>query len=403
VDDPQETTSPTVATTVGAAKAPFEGRKRRGRRGNREGCIAQRKDGTWYGYVTLDHGRRKWYTGKTRNEVAAKVARGVRATDEGVPIPPERGTVGQFLREWLDGIVKTKVRPATYSSYCDIVRLHIEPQLGRVRLNKLTPVQVQVLLNEKTASGLSPRRVEYIRAVLRSALNQALRWEIVSRNVAALSQSPQVPKREVKPLTPAQAAAFLDTVRGDRLEALYSVALALGMRQGEILGLTWDNVDFEKRVVHVRHSLQRSREGFVLAEPKSNRSRRAIGPVPPELLDTLRAHRTRQAEERLASAHWDEKWPLVFTTPVGRPLHATDVTHAFQAYLATAGLPKKRFHDLRHTCASFLLAQGVSPRVVMEILGHSQITLTLDTYSHVLPSVQEDALAGLTRMLTSPS
>jgi integrase len=401
MSDPAQALATTVITTVEPKTTNSEGRKRRGRRGNREGCIGQRKDGTWYGYVTLDRGRRKWYTGKTRAEVAAKVARGVRADEEGVPIPPERGTLGQFLHTWLDGTVRTKVRPTTYSSYQDLVRLHIAPELGRVRLTKLTPAQVQAMLNEKLASGLSPRRVDYIRAVLRSALNQALRWGMVSRNVAALAHSPRAARRTVRPLTLEQASILLNAVKGDRLEALYSVALALGMRQGEILGLTWDDVDFERRVIHVRHSLQRGGDGFALGEPKSDRSRRSIGPLPPELIDSLRAHRTRQSEERLASRRWDENWGLVFTTPTGRPLHASDVTHDFQSHLVAAGLPKRRFHDLRHTCASFLLAQGVSSRVVMEILGHSQIALTLDTYSHVLPSVQGDALAGLSKILHS--
>jgi integrase len=399
-DLPQDVET-TVVTTVGKLKPLSEPRKRRGRRGNREGCIAQRKDGTWYGYVTLDRGRRKWYYGKTRIEVAAKVAKGVRAAIEGVPIPPERGTVGQFLQEWLDGTAKTKVRPSTYRSYQDLVRLHIAPELGKVRLNRLTPTQVQTVLNGKLASGLSPRRVDYIRAVLRIALNEALRWEMVGRNVAALAHSPRVPKREVEPLTQEQARSLLDKVRGDRLEAVYSVALALGMRQGEILGLTWDDIDFENRVLHVRHSLQRGPAGFTLVEPKSNRSRRPIGPLQSDLIDTLHRHRTGQAQERLAAGRWDEEWGLVFTTPTGRPLHSASVTHAFQAHLATAGLPRKRFHDLRHTSASFLLAQGVSPRVVMEILGHSQISLTLDTYSHVSSSLQGDALATLTKVLRS--
>jgi integrase len=333
--------------------------------------------------------------------VAAKVASGVRATEAGVPIPPERGTVGQFLQEWLEGTVKTKVRSSTYTSYRDIVRLHLEPELGKVRLSKLTQTEVQRLLNQKLKEGLSPRRVDYIRAVLRGALNQALRWGRVSRNVAGLAHSPRIPKHEVEPLTPSQAAVLLDTVKGGRLETLCRVALALGMRQGEILGLSWDDVDLDEGVIHVRHSLQREDGTFVLVELKSDRSHRTIGPIPSDLIDALRAHRTRQAEDRLASDRWDNKWELVFTSPTGRPLHATDVTHALQALLERAGLPRKRFHDLRHTCASFLLAQGVSPRVVMEILGHSQISLTLDTYSHVLPAVQGDALAGLSKILRS--
>jgi integrase len=373
---------------------------RRGRRGNREGCVAQRPDGSWYGYVSLDHGRRKWYTGKTRADVQAKVAQGVRATLEGVPIPPERGTVAQFLDAWLDETVRTKVRPSTYASYRDLVRLHLQPELKGIRLSRLTPAHVQGMLNRKLGSGLSARRVDYIRAVLRSALNQALRWGLVTRNAAALAQSPRVIKREVQPLSPEEALTLLKAVRGDRLEALYSVALALGMRQGEILALRWQDIDFDARIIEVRHSLQWSDGSFSLGEPKSERSRRRLGPLPGELLDALRAHKGRQVEDRLAAEAWDE-WNLVFTTTRGRPLHGTDVTHAFQAHLAKAGLPRKRFHDLRHTAASFLLAEGVSPRVVMEILGHSQVSLTLNTYSHVMPSVQSDALARLSERLTS--
>jgi integrase len=365
--------------------------------------VAQRADGSWYGYVSLERGKRKWYTGKTRAEVQAKVAQGVRSALDGLPIPPERGTVGQFLEEWLEGTVRTKVRPATFSSYRDLVRLHLLPELGGIRLNRLTPAQVQGMLNGRFASGLSARRVEYIRAVLRASLNQALRWGLVTRNAAALARSPQVSRREVEPLSPEDAKILLQAVKGDRLECLYSVALALGMRQGEILALQWKDVDFDERTLEVRHSLQWVDGRFSLAEPNSERSRRRLGPLPVELVDGLRTHRVRQMEEKLASDPWDE-WDLVFTTARGRPLHATDVTHTFQAHLANAGLPKKRFHDLRHTCASFLLAQGVSARVVMEILGHSQISLTLNTYTHVSPSVQGDALTRISAMLgVSPS
>jgi integrase len=392
----------TVITTVGDPKGATRPRKaRRGRRGNREGCVGQRPDGTWYGYVSLDFGKRKWYTGKTRADVQAKVAQGVRANLEGVPIPPERGTVAQFLDSWLEDTVRTKVRPSTYASYRDLVRLHLQPELEGIRLGRLTLPQVQGMLNRKLASGLSPRRVDYIRAVLRSALNQALRLGLVTRNVAALAESPRLVKLEVQPLSPGEALSLLKAVKGDRLEALYSIALSLGMRQGEILALRWQDIDFDARVIAVRHSLQWVDGSFTLAEPKSERSRRRLGPLPAELLDTLRAHKGRQIEERLATQAWDD-WNLVFTTPRGRPLHSTDVTHAFQAHLAKAGLPKKRFHDLRHTAASFLMAQGVSPRVVMAILGHSQVSLTLDTYSHVMPSVQSEALSRLSGMLVHP-
>lgn len=288
----------------------------------------------------------------------------------------------------------------TYASYACLIRIHLIPELGHVPLAKLSPQQVQALLNRKLASGLAPRRVAMIRGVLRTALNQALRWGLVARNVATLVTPPRAAHFEVRPLDPAQARAFLDAVRGDRLEALYTVALALGLRQGEALGLRWDDVDVEAGVLHVRHALQRIDSKLQLVEPKSARSRRTI--VLPDIVrDALRAHRVRQAEQRLGvGAEWEETG-FVFTTALGRPLNDSNVTHMFQRHLARAGLPHQRFHDLRHACASLLLAQGVGPRVVMELLGHSQIALTLNTYSHVLPGLQKQAAVQMDALLTN--
>jgi integrase len=203
----------------------------------------------------------------------------------------------------------------------------------------------------------------------------------------------------VSPLSPDQAREFLDGIHGDRLEALYLVALGVGLRQGEILGLAWSDIGFVSSTLAVRHALQRVDGRLILVEPKSVTSHRVVV-MPAIVLDALRAHRTRQREDRLlAGSRWhDDERGLVFTTTIGTPMDGIAVTRRFQALLLAAGLPRQRFHDLRHACASLLLAQGVSPRVVMEALGHSQISLTLNTYSHVIPALGRAAAEQMDAM-----
>ncbi|HET8630265.1 MAG TPA: site-specific integrase [Thermomicrobiales bacterium] len=371
-----------------------------GRRGHGEGSIYRREsDGKWCTAVDLGwvdgKRKRKVLYGETRKEVAEKLKVVLREHQQGLPVALGRQTVGQFLDRWLVDVAKPKLRPKTYHSYAELVRLHLKPALGHHQLAKLEPGHVQAMMNAKLEAGLSPRTVQYLRAVLRRALGQALKWGLVPRNVVTLTEPPRVTPPELQTLTPAQARAFLDAVRGDRLEALYAVALALGLRQGEALGLRWQDVDVDAGVLHVRVALQRLRgDGPRLVEPKTRRSRRSL-PLPPAVATQLRAHRGRQREERLlAGREWQgDHWDLVFCTALGRPLDARHVVYAFKRHLRRAGLPDIRFHDLRHSCASLLLAQNVHPRVVMETLGHSTITLTMNTYAHVLPEAQRQAAA----------
>jgi integrase len=323
-----------------------------------------------------------------------------RDLQQGVTPTDDRLTTAQFLDRWLEDVARPTVRPRTFVSYSQTVALHLKPAVGRTPLSRLRPQHVQALLNAKLASGLSPRSVGIIHAVLRGALNQALRWGVVPRNVATLAQPPRATRAEITPLTPEQARAFLDAVKGDRLEALYSVGLALGLRQGEVLGLEWTDVDLEAGTLRVAHALQRVNGRLALVEPKSRSSRRTI-PMPATVARALRAHRSRHLEERLAAgARWCES-DLVFTTALGTPLDSRNLTRRFQAALERAGLPHLRFHDLRHTAASLMLAQGIAPRVVMETLGHSQISLTMDTYSHVIPALQRDAADRMEAVLSN--
>jgi len=310
------------------------------------------------------------------------------------------------------------VRPRTLRSYRDAVRLHIEPELGKIPLSKLSAQHVQAFVNAKLketkrtkkatpkknaaalkhpADGatieakpatLSPRTVQYLQAVLSRALNRAVKWEMIARNVARLATAPRVPRHDISPLSVDEARQFLDAINGSRNE--YTVAIAMGLRKGEALGLRWVDIDLDAGALRVRYALQRDKGAVQLVEPKSDRSRRTLA-IPAVVTRALRAHRVQQLQERLlAGSRWQETGH-VFTTGIGTPMDERAVSKQFKQALKTAGVRSMRFHDLRHSCATLLLAQGVHPRVVMETLGHSQISLTMNTYSHVLPTVLREA------------
>jgi integrase len=372
------------------------------KRGNGEGSIYRRKaDGRWCAAIWTGDRQRILY-GKTRQEVGSKLLEAQK--QQGHEQFPRDGipTVEQFLGYWLRESVKPRLRPLTYAGYSVNVHKHLVPALGRIRLDQLTPRHVQEMINERTAAGLSAKSVAYIHQVLRTALQLAVRWEMVPRNVASLVDRPRRVRKEIHPLAPAEARRFLIAVRGHRLEALFSVALALGLRQGEALGLSWQDVDLKARTLKVRNQLQRIGGRLVLVEPKSDRSRRTLV-IPATIVESLREHEKRQVAEKLwAGSGWKETG-LVFTNRAGEPIQARHVIEQFHQELKKAGLERRRFHDLRHSCATLLLVQGVAPRVVMEILGHSEIGLTMNTYSHVVPELQRDAADRMESLLTQPT
>jgi integrase len=372
------------------------------RRGPHEGSIHQRNDGRWVGSVHVGwvDGRRvrKHVLSRTRAEAADKLDALLRAAREQRPIPDQRAKVGTFLRTWLDEVAKPTIRASTYDSYRDIVELHLVPGLGRITLAKLTPADVQAFLNRKRDGGLSPRRVEMLHAVLRRALRTAEEWGMVSRNVAKLAKPPRVPRHEISPLTPEQAQRLIEHPSEDRLRALWITALGTGCRQGEALGLRWEDVDLEAGRLRVCHTLARIEGKLVLLEPKTERSRRTVM-LPDVVVAALQAHRTRQRMERLvAGSRWVHSGH-VFATTIGTPLEAAVVTRAFQRALERAGLPKSRFHDLRHAAATFALAQGFTLEDVKNLLGHSSIVLTSNTYGHVLEQRQRAVAKGMDAVL----
>lgn len=336
--------------------------------------------------------------GKTSSEVRAKLAAALAEVHKG-RLPTRRSpTVAEFLRSWLETSVKPRVRPLTYAGYRVNVEKHLVPALGKIPLDQLTPQNVQEMMNHDLATGLSPKSVVYIHQVLRTALGLAVRWDIVSRNVARLVDRPRVQRKPINPLTPDEARLFLRAIRGHRLEALFSVALALGLRQGEALGLRWQDIDFGAGTLRISHQLQRIDRRLTLVPPKTEKSRRTLV-MPPMIVDQLHEHEKRQVAERIWSgSNWQE-YDLVFPNRTGRPTQARRVIEQFHEALADAGIRHMRFHDLRHSCATLLLVQGVSPRVVMEVLGHSEIALTMNAYSHVVPELQRDAAQKMQAIL----
>jgi integrase len=370
------------------------------KRGNGEGSIAQHPDGRWWARITLPNGKRKAYYGKTRKEVQQKLTAALRDQQQGLPVVCERQTVAQFLTRWLDDTAKHRVRPGTFRRYRELVQLHTLPTLGKLPLSKLTPQHLSQLYGERLDAGLSARTVEFLHRTLHCAFKEAVLWGLIVRNPADAVKPPKPQRPPIRPLNHEQAHALLRAADGDPLEALYVAALMTGMRQGELLGLHWADLDWDAGRLQVRHTLQWHKGGeWTLDEPKTGHSRRSIR-LPVSALQALKAHRARQAEQRLPmGAAWEDNG-LVFCNGLGRPLEPTNLLHrSYKRLLERAGLAHVRFHDLRHTYATLALRDGVPVKVVSETLGHASITLTLDTYSHVLPDMQDDAAARMERLL----
>jgi len=358
-----------------------------GRRGNGEGTITRRKDGRWeakYTVYTAEGPKRRALYGKTRKVAADKLARALADRTSGHTFDTENMTVGEYLDRWLNDSDKGSVRTSTYERHEQIVRLHLKPALGRLKLSKLTPAHVQGLYRDKLDSGLSPATVQKIHTVLHKALTQALKWNMIPRNAADVVKAPRPVPEEMHPLSPDEARNLIEAARGDKLEAPYILAVHTGMRQGELLGLKWEDVDLNEGVIHIRRTVVRSGGRISLGEPKTKGSRRPVH-LTGAAVEALKAHLERQLEdiERLGDLYRDHG--LVFTSEVGTLINPSNLRRRSCApLLQRAGLPRIRFHDLRHTCAKLLLSRNVHPKYVQELLGHATVAITLDTYSHVI-------------------
>jgi integrase len=307
-------------------------------------------------------------------------------------------TIATYLNEWLETVAKPSVRPSTFYSYRLYVQDHLIPALGNKRLTRLTPTDVRTFVQAKANAGLAPATVKQMHAILRAALQHAVREDLVARNVAKLVVVPGGSQGEVVPLSVEEARALLLAAEGTRLYALWAVAWAVGLRRGEALGLRWKDVDLDRGELRVSQTLQRVDGRLQFVPPKSERSRRRV-PLPPVTMAALKRHHLQAANEAAKRAGSVGPDDLVFTSSTGTPLEPRNANRVFTDLLKTARLRPTRFHDLRHTCASLLLAQGVSPRVVMETLGHSAIAVTMNTYGHVMPLAQREAADRMNELL----
>ena len=370
------------------------------RRGYGKGTIYQRKDGRWVGRISLGDGRYKYTYGRTRSDVANQLIKDLHDQQQGTLIVGPRQTLEKYLDRWLEEIARQNVRTSTFLRYQELIRLHVLPSLGKKILSKLSAEDLSKLYND-LGKKLSPRTVGHVHRVIHVALKTAVRWNFISRNPADLVDPPKVPRFEIKPLDIQQTRALLNAAKDDPLEALYVLALTTGMRQGELLALKWQDIDVEHGIIYVNRSIRYIKDqGFMETDPKSANSRRNVA-LTALGIEALRRHRIKQEEMKLrANGKWNEQ-NLVFCNSVGKPIgNQNIINRSFIPLLKRAGLPRIRFHDLRHSTATLLLSLRQHPKVVQEMLGHSQIGVTMDIYTHVVPSLHTDAATELNNLLT---
>jgi integrase len=354
------------------------------RRGNGEGSICLRHDGTWcavlnIGYDTSGRRRRKFVYGKTKAEVANKLTELQGKRLDGTLTDCRRMTVQEFLAHWLETFVKGQVRRTTYSIYAGAVRRHINPAIGGMQLSKLGPNHVQAIYARMEANGKSGHVRRHVHIVLHKACKQAVRWGMLARNPVDAVDSPRVPKTEAKSFTLEQSRAILAAAKGDKFEALYVLALTTGMRIGELFGLQWESVNLAEGWLIVRHSLEDVSGKLSLGEPKSAKSRRKVE-LSPLAVTALWEHR-----KRMLAKGWTDGY--VFRNRRGGPVYRNHFrTFSYKPLLERAGVPYIKFHTTRHTAASLALADGESVKLVSEMLGHANASITLNVYAHVLPT-----------------
>lgn len=367
------------------------------KRANGEGSVFKRGN-RWVAQVGSGKNRETKYF-ETQKDANAWRHTIIEQRRQGLVFAGSKVSLSKFLDEWLV-VAKTSVRPNTYQQYSQVVHQHINPVLGYIVLKDLRPDHVQSLYTNKLANGVSPNTTRMIHAVIHRALNHALKLGLVYRNVADSVTRPKVVRKEMKTLNDYQVRQLIQVAESEQMRLLLWVAVVTGLRQGELLGLKWSDLDWTSRRIQVQRQVQRRKgDGLVFCEPKSASGRRVIV-LGKSTIEKLREYKNNQLKERILLGEKWQDYDLIFPSPIGTPLDPSNVLKAYKDYLKRAGLPTLRFHDLRHSAATLMLQQGVNPKIVSERLGHSDISLTLNTYSHVLPPMQEEAAEKMDDLLS---
>lgn len=337
--------------------------------------------------ISISPGKRKKFFFEKKQDAIKKKNEALRELEKGTLATGTQRKLGEYLEDWLENVHKSKLRIGTYVNYKKKIG-YIVDGLGNVWLQKLTPEQVQGFLQKKLNEGLSSKTVHEIHGVLRVALKNAVRWGIVSKNVCDVVDPPVIVSREVVPLTVEQARMLVKHARGHRLEVLLTMAVVTGMRRGELLALRWSDIDFDNHRLLVSHSVDYiAGYGYVVGKPKTAAGKRWVS-FPAFLFYMLDQHRFQQLELRGTAKKWEDH-DLVFPNLSGGYLHPNHMGEKFRKLLKDAGLPAIHFHDLRHSAATILLCMGVNIKVIQELLGHSDISITLGVYGHLLPLMQQ--------------
>jgi integrase len=374
-------------------------------RGNGAGTVYPRKnrDGKVTGYrgsYFAPDGKRRYVSAKRKSDAERALREAMTDADRGLTFDASNQTVSGYMTRWLEDFAKANLAPRTYHNYRLQIREHLVPAFGPMKLSKLDTPNIQALYTAKLRDGLKPSSVRYIHAVLHCALEKAVELRLIPRNPAASARPPKIRQEEITPLDAQQARLLLEAAKDDRFECLYILSLTCGLRMGESLGLKWSDIDLDAGTLRVHRQLQRIREGggLVFSEPK-NASRRTID-LPQKAVEALWSYRKRQLEEQLrAGAKWQDHG-LVFASSKGTPMDAQNIVNRyFKPLLRRSGLPDIRWHDLRHTCATLLLGRGVHPKMDQHLMGHASIQLTLDRYSHWIPSMGRHAAEGMDEVL----
>lgn len=355
--------------------------------------------GIWYAKMPPDEaGKQPKWRVKNQEEGRALLKEKLRQREAGIKVVTRQQTLEQWLEYWLEHVVKLEVKPTTHRSYRQIVRLYISPRIGKIRLDQIKPAHIRHLiatLREQVA--IHTVRNAYAR--LRAALNIAVNDQLIERNPADLVKVPSGEKRQKQLLSAKQAQIFLAALEGHRLHPLYIVALATAMREGEIIGLRWQDIDWEKKCIKVSGQMQQFGGKMIRITPKTETSMREI-PIDDELIAVLRQHQERQSKERdVLGDEWKDHG-LVFPSEVGTPLGARNLVRHFQSTLKRAGLPHMRFHDLRHTAGSLMLADHATMTDVSKIMGHSSVAVTAAIYADSFEDNKRRAVGGVMRRLT---